>query len=525
MEFIDSELVLINGDIVTLNPFCHSAQAVVIRNGKIASVGTDNQILSRSGKQAEILDLKGKTVVPGLTDSHTHMISLGHALPQLDLRYVSSISEIQSRLKAEVKRTRKGRWIVGRGWDQDRLKEERYPTRWDLDEVSPDNPVLLNRVCGHVSVANSQALHLARINGKIPSSMARFIDRDKETGEPTGLVKEKAVDLFSGMIEPREEDLVNACHRACADVAEAGLTSVTCITSELSQVHVLETLRKKGQLPLRVCVIVPVECLDEFKGKQLNDPFLKLRGVKIFADGSLGARTAALCEPYTDESSTSGFLYYRLSQLKDLIRKADEAGFQIAVHAIGDKALEQTVKAFQSVLSRERITRHRHRIEHASVLNPDLIKKIKSSGLLVCVQPHFVVSDFWVPKRLGRERARWTYASKSLLRNGVRLAASSDAPVESLNPLLGIWAAVTNKLCPDERLSVEEALRAYTIDAAYFSFEESVKGSIEVGKYADLTVLSHNPLKVKPEKIRGIQVEMTIVDGKIIYSHGTGKSC
>ena len=515
---MSAELVLINGDIITMDTMCPSAQAVAIRNGKIASVGTNNQVLSRSSKQAKTLDLKGKTVVPGLIDSHTHMISLGHALPRLDLRYVSSISEIQNRLKAEVKRTPKGRWVVGRGWDQDRLREKRYPTRWDLDEVSPDNPVLLNRVCGHVSVANSQALHLAKINVKIPLSMAKFIDRDKKTGEPTGLVKEKAVDLFSGMIEPCEKELVNACHRACSDAAEAGLTSVTCITSELRQVHVLEMLRKKSQLPLRVCVIVPVECLDELKGKQLNDPFLKLGCVKIFADGSLGARTAALCEPYADESSTVGILYYRISQLRDLIRKADEAGFQIAVHAIGDKAVEQTVKAFQSVLGMERIAGYRHRIEHASVLNPDLIEKIKSAGLLVCVQPHFVVSDFWVPKRLGRERARWTYASKSLLRNGVRLAASSDAPVESLNPLLGIWAAVTSKLCPDERLSVEEALRAYTIDAAYFSFEEDVKGSIEVGKYADLTVLSHDPLKVKPEKIKDIRVEMTIVDGKVIYS-------
>jgi predicted amidohydrolase YtcJ len=515
-----ADLVLINGDILTMNPDCPGAQAVATKNGKIASVGSNSQILSWAGKRAKTLDLRGKTVVPGLIDSHTHMISLGHGLSRLDLRYVSSISEIQSRLKAEVKRTRKGRWIVGRGWDQDRLEERRYPTRWDLDKVSPDNPVLLNRVCGHVSVANSQALHLAKINEEIPSSMVGFIEKDKKTGEPTGLVKEKAVDLFSDMIEPHEVDLVNACRRACSNVAKAGLTSVTCITSDLRQVQALETLRKEGRVPLRICVIVSIECLDELKGKQLDDPFLKLRGVKIFADGSLGARTAAMCEPYADEPSTSGILFYRISQLRDLIRKADEADFQIAVHAIGDKALEQTVKAFQSVFSKRQIVKRRHRVEHASVVNPDLIEKIKSLGLLVCAQPHFIVSDFWVPERLGYERARWTYAFKSLLRNGVRLAGSSDAPVEPLNPLLGIWAAVTNKLCPDERLSVEEALRAYTIDAAYFSFEEDVKGSIEVGKYADLTVLSHNPLKVRPEKIKDIRVEMTIVDGKIIYLSG-----
>jgi len=262
----------------------------------------------------------------------------------------------------------------------------------------------------------------------------------------------------------------------------------------------------------------PAECLDSFKGEQLNDPFLKLRCIKIFTDGSLGARTAAMQKPYTDDPSTTGILYHSLAQLKNLIKEADQAGFQVAVHAIGDKAVEETLKAFSEALSKERITRHRHRIEHASVLNPNLIKRIKALGLAVCIQPHFIVSDFWVPQRLGPERARWTYALKSLISHGVRLAASSDAPVEPLSPLLGIWAAVTQHEFLEERLSAEEALKTYTVDAAYFSFEENVKGSIEVGKYADFTVLSHNPLKVKPEKIKDIRVEMTVVEGKVVYS-------
>jgi len=513
-----ADLVLFNCSVLTMNPSVPHAQAIAAKEGKIVYVGTSSGVKRWIGEKTKTIDLKSKTVVPGFTDSHMHMISLGHPFPWLDLRYVSSVKEIQSRVKAKVQENRKGKWILGRGWDQDRLKEKRFPTRWDLDKVSPDNPVLLTRVCGHVAVANSRALQMAKISKKTAVSSSEFIDTDPRTDEPTGLLKEKAVDLVSNLLEPREEELLNACRKASADAVKAGLTSVTCITNEPDEVYALQKLRKRGRLPLRVYTMVPAECLDSFKGGQLNDPFLKLKCIKIFTDGSLGARTAAMQKPYTDDPSTTGILYHSLAQLKNMIKEADEAGFQVAVHAIGDKAVKQTLKAFDEALPKEQIAKHRHRIEHASVLNPNLIKQIKALGLAVCIQPHFIVSDFWIPQRIGPERARWTYAFKSLVNQAIRLAASSDAPVEPLSPLLGIWAAVTQQQFLEERLSVEEALKTYTVDAAYFSFEENVKGSIEVGKCADLTVLSDNPLKVKPEKIKDIRVEMTIVDGKVVYS-------
>jgi len=517
---MSADLVLINSTVVTMNQSNPYAQALAVTKGKISMVGTNSEVKLWIGNKTRIVDLKGKTVVPGFIDSHAHLISLGHPFPWLDLRYVSSIKEIQRRLKAKVQETGKGKWILGRGWDQDRLEEKRFPNRWDLDKVSPDNPVFLNRVCGHVAVANSKALRIAKIDKERAASLGEFIDTDLKNGEPTGLVREKAVDLLSNQLELSEENLVKACKKACSEAAKAGLTSVTCITCEPEEIYALQKLRKQGKLPLRVYVVVPIECLDNFKDEQLNDPFLKLRCVKIFTDGSLGARTAALAKPYTDDSSTKGILNYTPSQLETLLKQADQAGFQIAVHAIGDKAVEETLNAFKDTLSRKRIAENRHRIEHAAVLNPSLIKQMKSLGVLVCVQPHFIVSDFWVPQRLGSERARWTYAFKSLIKQGIRLAASSDAPVEPLSPLLGVWAAV-NRQASEERLSVEEVLRTYTIDAAYFSFEELVKGSIETGKYADLTVLSHNPLKVKPEKIKDIQVEMTIVGGRVVHpAHG-----
>ncbi len=515
---MEAELVLVNGNVITMNASASFAQAVAIKKNRIVAVGTNSRVKRWIGKQTKTVDLKGRSVVPGLNDVHAHIISLGRKSSELDLRYVSSIETIQRRLRKLVKKTKKGKWIFGRGWDQDRLREKRYPTRWDLDKVSPDNPVFLTRVCGHVGVANSRALFLAGLSRKKATLLGEFVDIDPKTGEPTGLMKEKAVDLIYSTPEPSEKDLLEACTNALSEAAKAGLTSVTCITSSPSEVHALQKLKEQDRMPLRVYVMVPGECLGDFRNRQVDEPFLKVKCVKIFADGSLGARTAALAKPYTDDPSTTGILYYNLEQLKELVKEADDAGFQIAVHVIGDKALMQTLQAFEDAVGKQRVMENRHRIEHASVLNPKLIERMKALGLLAAIQPHFVASDFWISERLGPERTRWTYAFRSLIESGVPVAASSDAPVEPLNPLLGVWAAVTRKRSPKERLSVMEALRIYTLGGAYFSFEEDVKGSIEVGKYADLTVLSHDPLKVKPDKIKDIKVEMTIVGGKVVYS-------
>lgn len=512
-----ADLVLINGDVITMNQANPKAQAVAVKKGRIIDVGTNSKIKEWIGQKTRIIDLKHSTLVPGFIDSHMHLMSLAHPFPWTDLRHVSSIREIQQRLKAKVQGTRKGEWILGRGWDQDRLKERRFPNRWDLDKVSVDNPVLITRVCGHAAVANSTALRIAGIDKKRAASLGELVQRDPKDGEPTGLLTEKAIDLVSNQLVPSETNLLNACSMACLEAAKVGLTSVTCISNEPNEIHALQKLRKQGKLPIRLNIAIPFECLGTFKNKQSVDPFLRLKCIKIFTDGSLGARTAALSAPYADEPSTSGILYHSLKQLEDLIKEADESGFQIAVHAIGDRAIEETLQAY-ATLGKERIAQNRHRIEHASVLNPSLIKRIKKLGLLVCVQPHFVVSDFWIPKRLGSERAQRVYAFRSLIEKDVRLAASSDAPVEPLNPLLGVWAAVTRESSVEERLSLEEALRAYTLDAAYFSFEEKLKGSIEMGKYADLAVLSDNPFRVKPQEIKDIRVLMTIVDGKVIYS-------
>jgi len=513
-----ADLVLINADMITMNRQSPRAQAVAVLDGKIIEVGTNDKIERFVGKSTNVIDAKGKTVVPGLIDAHAHMIALGHSFPWLDLRGVSSIKEIQRKLNAKVRKAEKGKWILGRGWDQDRLKEGRFPTRWDLDKVSPDNPVLLSRVCGHVGVANSRALEIVGIDRETAASWGKLIDKDSKTGEPTGILRENAMGMVWNLPEASEEDLLRACRSACIEAVKAGLTSVHWFAYKPNEIKALQMLRKRNQLSLRVYVVIPMEYFGMFKNQSFSDPFLKLKCVKIFADGSLGARTAALKEPYADDPSTQGILNHSRDELKTMIKAVDSAGFQLAVHAIGDLAISEVLKAFEETLDRAAIKERRHRVEHVSVLNPSLIAQIRALGLLVCVQPHFVVSDFWVSNRLGQKRARWTYPFKSLLKSSIPLAASSDAPAEPISPLLGIWAAVTRNSFPEERISVQQVLEAYTINAAFLSFEEDVKGSIEVGKLADLTVLSHNPLKAKPEKIKGIRVEMTIVEGKIVYS-------
>jgi len=521
-----AETALKNGDIITMNPSKPEAQAVAILSSRIVEVGTNNEIQYWIGNSTKIIDLQGKTVVPGFIDTHAHMADFGRSLTWINLRGVKSIKEMQRQLQERVRETPKGKWILGRGWEQDRFREKRYPTRWDLDLVAPLNPVVFNRVCGHICVANSKALELANVTKETLPPTSTQIDRDSKTGEPTGILREAAKDLVWNILpELSEEELTKACTLACEKAVEAGLTTVHWFVSKPVEIRILQRLREQGKLPLRVYTVVPIEFLSCLADSGLSTGFgdhtLQLGGVKILADGSLGARTAALNKPYDDEPLTKGILRCSRKELEEMIVKAQNAGFQTCVHAIGDRAIGVTLKAFEKALKKTLGKKYRHRLEHASVLNRQLIKRLKKLCLIACVQPHFVISDFWVGARLGSSRAKWTHPFKTLIESGVLLAGGSDCPVEPISPLLGICALVARESFPEERISVEDALRVYTVNAAYASSEEGVKGSIEVGKLADFTVLSHDPLTIKPEKIRDIKVEMTIAGGKIVYSRSS----
>lgn len=519
---MQADLALINGNIITISPSRPQVQAVAIKNSRVIKVGKNREIKSLIKESTEVIDLKGKTVLPGLIDTHIHIAGFGKALTKVNLRGVQSIKEMQEKLKKRVEKTEEEKWILGRGWDQDRLKDKRYPTRWDLDEVSPNNPVVFTRVCGHLCVVNSRTLEKASITAETTSPPGGEIDKDPKTGEPTGILRENAMDLVHGvMAEPIEQQRMEACGLACRKAVEAGLTTVHWIIHSPAEIHVIQKLRALNNLPLRVYILIPVEFLDHLLCLGLStgfgDDMVRIGGVKILADGSLGARTAALHESYSDDSSTRGMMLYSEERLEALIMKTRRAGLQLAVHAIGDRAVDLVLTALEKALNEMPGKNHRHRIEHASVLSEKRIRRMKRLGVIASVQPHFVVSDFWVADRLGPKRARWVYPFKTLIQAGVPIAGGSDCPVEPISPLLGIWAAVSRKSFPEEQISVYEALRMYTIDAAFASFEEDVKGSIEVGKLADLVVLSDDPRKVPPDEIKDIVVEMTFVDGRMVY--------
>jgi predicted amidohydrolase YtcJ len=514
-------LVILNANVLTLNPSFPRADALAAYKGRIVAVGSDGEIGKYVGSQTIVIDACGRTVVPGFVDCHVHMGSFGHFLQTLDLRNVGSIGELQRELRKFIAKNPKRTWILGGRWDHERFAERRYPTRWDLDEAVADKPVFLIRVCGHVGVANSKALKLAGITRHTMVEGGK-IDLD-EAGEPNGVLRENALELVRRAVPKTSiDELEKACLLACQRAVEAGLTCVHWILGSVDEFRVLQKLFFEGRLPLRVYLGFPAEFLDMLVNLGLLTGFgsemLKVGFVKVLADGSLGGHTAALKEPYSDKPETSGLMLYSQNELNRVVLKAHKAGLQLAVHAIGDYAVECVLKAFENALKMFPRTNHRHRIEHCSVLNPGLIKRMKGLGLVASIQPHFVVSDFWVAERLGFKRARWVYPFKTLVDERLVVASGSDCPVEPINPLLGIWAAAARRSFVEERLGVEDALKTYTVNAAYASFDEENRGSIEVGKFADLTILSDDLFKVPPEKIKDVAVEMTIVDGKLVYA-------
>jgi predicted amidohydrolase YtcJ len=523
---MQTDMILVSGNIITMNPKKPKAQALAVQKNKITAVGTNTQIKKLAEKTTKTIDLKGKTVTPGFTDTHVHMLGFGAHLNNLDLRGVTSIKEMQEKLQDQVKRTPKGNWILGGRWDQEKFKEKRYPTRFDLDKMSQNNPVFLRRVCGHICVVNTRALETAGITKETKPPSGGQIDIDPKKSELTGIIRENAMELIDKAVPaPSEKELEQICLLACKKAVETGLTTVHWIIQSPDEVRILQRLKKDGKLPLRAYLLIPIEFMKHLKEHGLltgfGDNMIKIGSIKLLSDGSLGAHTAALEEPYSDEPKNKGMMLYSQKELNKLAAEAHEAGFQLAIHAIGDHAVEIVLLAIEKAITKSPRKNHRHRIEHASVLNEKLIDGIKKLNLIASIQPHFTISDFWTINRLGRKRARWAYPFKTLMQKGITITGSSDCPVEPINPLLGIYAAVARKENPKEKITVNEALRMYTINAAFASFEENVKGSIESGKLADLVVLSHDPETSAPEKIKDIKVEMTIVNGKMVYSKAT----
>jgi predicted amidohydrolase YtcJ len=511
-----ADLALVDGNVITMDSVQPSAEAVAVKKDMIVKVGTTEEISLWIGKDTRVINLQGKTVVPGLIDSHIHVADYGKFLTWLDLKDADSIKELQTKIRERAQKIPEGRWIIGSGWNQTRFAEKRIPSRMDLDEVSPENPVILYHECGRVCLVNSKALKSADVTNETSAPSGGTIEKDTETGEPTGILRENATDLVWKTIpEPSEDELIESVSLACEKIVESGVTGVHWIVASAAELSMAQRLRSENRLPLRVHVIAPANILDQ------QDSTAGTLGIKVFVDGSLAARTAALKEPYIDSPSTKGQLLYSQEELDALVARAHKANIGLVMHAMGDKAIELALTSIEKALMETPRKDHRHRLEHASVLNKELIGRIKKLGITISVQPKCVISEFLVwsaVDRLGSKRARLLYPLKTLINEDIRVVGGSDCPMEPISPLSGIQAAVTRPFFPEEQITVDEALRMYTVNGAYASSEESDKGSIEEGKLADITVLSGDPRTVPPSKIGDIKVTMTMVGGKVVYS-------
>jgi predicted amidohydrolase YtcJ len=512
-----ADLALIDGKILTMNKSQPSAEAVAIKNSRIVKVGTTDEISHLIGKNTKIVYLDWRTVVPGFIDTHIHVADFGRFLLWMNLTSVGSIAQMLNMLSQRLEKTLEGKWVVGRGWDENRFAEKRLPNRFDLDAVSQNSPVIFYHSCGQVCVVNSKALELAGITKETTVLEGGIIETDSLTGEPTGLLRETATDLVWRKIpEPSVDELAEVAALACEKIIEAGITSIHWMAESSTDVAILKRLVANKKLPLSVYMIVPEHLLsDSGLRNGLEGSAAKIEGVEVFADGFLASKTAALFQPYFGSPSTNGKLLSSSTAMASTASKIVDAGFQFVIHAMGDKAIDAALEAIKKSAKKGR-----PRIEQAALLNEELIQRVKNLKVTISVQPLVAASEFSVysaEEHLGKQRARWLYPLMTMMKKGIKVCSGSDCPMEPLNPLLGIHALVNRQYFPEESLTVDEALRMYTINAAYASEEENEKGSIEEGKLADLTVLSDDLSDSATNKINSLVVDMTIIGGKAVY--------
>ncbi len=528
-------LILINGKIWTVNPRQKEAEAVAISGNRIAAVGTTIQMLAMRGPNAPVCDLQGKRVLPGFDDAHVHFYSGGANLAGPQLRHAKSPQEFRDTLAAFTQHLPSGRWITGGDWDHENWSPATLPTRQLIDPVTLRWPVFVNRLDGHMALANSLALKLAGIDRNTKDVPGGVIVRDAD-GNPTGILKDAAQTLVEKVIPPPSPEQIRDAIRAAQTYANAqGVTSVQDMSASPDVFRVYQTMLRNGELHVRISGHQPLTSWERLANIGLRADFgneyLHIGGVKGFADGSLGSTTALLFQPYLDSPNTSGIASAELADPEKMwsnIQHADAAGLQIAIHAIGDKA-NNTILNFYERLERENGQRDRRlRIEHAQHLIPSDIPRFGRLHVIASMQPYHLMDDGrWAEKRIGPERAKTTYAFRSLLDSGAMMAFGSDWDVAPMSPLMGIYGAVTRRTLdgkhpdgwvPEQKITVEEAVRAYTMGSAYASFDEKLKGSIEPGKLADLIVLSDDIFSIDPVKIADTTVLVTIFDGHVIAS-------
>ncbi len=514
------------------------AQAMAVREGRVLAVGSDAEISKLKGKHTQVVDLGGRFVMPGFNDAHTHLASAGFGRMNVDLTGTRTLKEMQARIAQRVKSAQPGEWIRGRGWDHTLWSVQKLPTRQDLDAVTGDHPAFFSRVDGHIAVVNSAALRAAGITGNTPDPPGGKIDRDAG-GEPSGILREDpAMELvISREPKPTPAQHLRAMQIALQDAAQSGITSAQDF-SDWDDFLVAEELENEGKLTLRLSEWLPfVDSLDILEKHRAHhsqsDPMLHTAMLKGFMDGSLGSRTAALMAPYSDDPENSGIPRLEQGKLNAMMDERAAAGFQVGFHAIGDRGVEMALQAFAEadryLEERQpqalRTPDHRWRVEHAQVLDPGQFARFRELGVIASMQPNHVLTDMnWALERLGPQRARYSYAWKSFLENRVWLAFGTDYPVESITPFRGLYAAVTRKneagtreYFPQEKLTIDQAIAAYTTGSAYAQFAEHDKGMLQPGMDADFVVLDRDITRVPAPEILPTRVLRTVVAGKTVF--------
>jgi predicted amidohydrolase YtcJ len=528
-----ADLLLQHGVFYPVQPPGRVEGSLAVRGGRIVYLGPDAGAGPFRGPRTRVVDLAGRTVTPGLIDAHSHFLGLGRALAEVDLTAAPSYDEVIRRVRAAAARVPPGTWVFGRGWDQNLWPGQQFPTHGALSAAVPGHPVWLTRVDGHAALVNAAALRILEIDAATQDPAGGRVLRDA-SGLPSGVLVDNAMDVRGRLPGATGEENERWLRAAAGHCLAFGLTTVTDMGVDKGQIEAYRSLRRAGGLPLRAALFLTDDqaLLDEWfrRGPEIDpEARLVIRGVKMYADGALGSRGAALLEPYSDDPGNTGLLVTPGDHMEDVARRALAAGFQVGIHAIGDRGSLVALDAMEKALGGPRPAA-RFRLEHTQVVRVQDLERMARLGVIASMQPTHATSDMpWADERLGARRLERAYAWRKVLDDGGRLALGSDFPVESADPRLGLYAAVTRQdlagnpaggWLPGERLTREEALRGFTLDAAWSLFLENEVGSLEVGKRGDLVVFARDIMTVPEAEIPRVEIDMTLVDGRVVHERG-----
>lgn len=549
------DLILFNGNIYTMNFLKPKVNALLVRKGKIIDIGNNAEIKSKANSKYESIDLNGKVVLPGFIDSHVHLLGYAKSLIGIDLSNTKSKEEVIEKVKTRVEKTEPNVWILGYGWNENDWKEIKLPSKADLDKVCNKNPLVLFKKDGHSIWVNSVALKKADINEHTLDPSGGKIVRESISKTPTGILKENAIYLVLKKIKKENiEDILpipvlnssttskeikiknmgniyNAVKTASKNFNKVGITSIHNMES-MNRQKILFDLNSEGELNLRIYSFfeqIEPEDLYHFKrNTKLDNRWTKIGGIKLFYDGSLGSRTAYMIEPYDDDKNNYGVKVMKKQEVERMMRIANQLGLNFAMHAIGDRANKEVLDIYGRVLKNyENETVLRNRIEHVQILRREDFVRFKKLNLIASMQPYHLASDMKMAEKGWGKRCKWSYAWNELVKNRVHLTFGSDCPVETINPIRDLYVSITRRKedgypdgswYPEHKLTLKRAIYSYTFEGAYASGDEDIKGSIDIGKLADLVVLSENIFKISPKDILNTDVCYTILDGKIVYS-------